>query len=103
MKIVKCSKCNKYTHKSNKCFFCGNTVGFDAIEMLPVHENVVVEYSKIESLIEKRQFSEAMVLSHKVIEWMPNFAGIFWLRVLIKNKCMTAEELIKSGFSCNED
>ena len=71
MKIVKCSKCKKYIPKAVKCFYCGNTLGFDEIDMPSIHENVVAEYSKVESLIENKKFSEAIALSHVVIEWIP--------------------------------
>lgn len=103
MKIVKCAKCKKYIHKSSKCFHCGNTMGFDEVELPSIHENAVVEYSRVESLVEGKRFAEALTLSHAVIEWMPNLAGIFWLRLLAKNKCSNAAELIQKGFNCEED
>lgn len=103
MKIVKCSKCKKYIPKASKCFHCGNTMGFDEVTMPAIHENVVAEYSKVETLLESKKFTEALTLSHVVIEWMPNLAGIFWLRLLAKNKCTTAAELIQKGFNCGED
>ena len=34
---------------------------------------------------------------------MPNLAGIFWLRLLAKNKCSFAAELIEKGFNCEDD
>lgn len=103
MKIVKCSKCNNYIHKSSKCFYCGNTMGFDEVEMPTIHENVLVEYSEVESLIERKKFPEALNLSRAVIEWMPNLAGIFWLRLLAKNECTSTAELIQKGFDCQDD
>ena len=103
MKIVKCSKCGKYIYKANRCFHCGNTTGFDEIDMPQIHENVVAEYSKVESLLESKKFNESFSLSHTVIEWMPNFAGIFWLRLLAKNKCTVVDELIEKGFNCEDD
>lgn len=103
MKIVKCPKCGKYIHKANRCFHCGNTTGFDDVDMPQTHENVVAEYSKVESLVESKRFDEALSLSHTVIEWMPNLAGIFWLRLLAKNKCTSSAELIEKGFNCEDD
>lgn len=103
MKIVKCPKCGKYIHEANRCFHCGNTTGFDEVNVPQIHENVVVEYSKVESLVESKRFDEALSLSHTVIEWMPNLAGIFWLRLLAKNKCTSAAELIEKGFNCEDD
>ena len=103
MKIAKCAKCKKYVHKTGKCFHCGNTMGFDEVEMPAIHENIAFEYSRVESLIESKKFTEALTLSHTVIEWMPNLAGIFWLRLLAKNKCSNAAELIQKGFNCEED
>lgn len=34
---------------------------------------------------------------------MPNLAGIFWLRLLAKNKCTSTAELIEKGFNCDDD
>lgn len=103
MKIVKCPKCGKYIHKANMCFHCGNTTGFDEVTMPTIHENVVAVYSRVETLLESKKFTEALTLSHVVIEWMPNLAGIFWLRLLAKNKCTTAAELIQKGFNCGNE
>lgn len=103
MKIVQCSKCGKYIHKTGKCFHCGNTLGFEEVEMPVVHENAVAVYSKVESLLESKRYAEALTLSHTVIEWMPDLAGIFWLRLLAKNKCLSTVELIQKGFNCKED
>lgn len=104
MKIIKCPRCGKYIYKANKCFHCGNAAGFfDEIDMPQIHENVIAEYSEVELLIENKRFKEALSLSHTVIEWMPNFAGIFWFRLLAKNKCTSATELIVKGFNCEDD
>lgn len=103
MRIVLCTKCKKYTYQTAKCLYCGNTIGFDEIETPVVHENVIAEYAKIETLIEEKKFAEAFSLSHAVIEWMPNFANIFWLRLLAKKKCTCAAELIQKGFNCEDD
>lgn len=103
MKIVKCAKCGKYVHKTSQCFHCGNTTGFEEIGVPHIHENAVLEYSRVESLVENKQFAEALTLSHTVVEWMPNLASIFWLRLLAKNKCSNAAELIQKGFNCEDD
>lgn len=103
MKIVKCANCKKYIHKADKCFHCGNIMKFDEVETPVIHENVVGEYSRMEFLIENKKFDEALTLAHTVIEWMPNLASIFWLRLLAKNKCLNAAELIQKGFNCEED
>ena len=103
MKIVKCSKCGKYIHKADKCFHCGNTAGFDEIEATEIHENVAQDYAHMEVLVEDRKYDEAISASYIVLEWMPNLAGVFWLRLLARNKCSSAIELISKGFSCDED
>lgn len=103
MKIVKCAKCKKYIHTTDKCFHCGNTMGFSEVAMPAIHENAAFEYSKVESLVESKKFAEALTISHAVIEWMPNLAGVFWLRLLAKNKCSNTAELIQKGFNCEED
>lgn len=103
MKIVKCPNCGKYIHKATKCFHCGNTGGFKEISGGEVHENVAQEYARMDVLIEDKQYNEVIALSYKVLEWMPNLAGVFWLRLLAKNKCSTAIDLISKGFPCDED
>lgn len=103
MKIVKCPKCGKYIHKAVKCFHCGNTAGFEEISSVEVHENVVQEYARMDVLIEDKKYDEAIALSYTILEWMPNLAGVFWLRLLAKYKCSTAIDLICKGFPCDED
>lgn len=103
MKIVKCPKCGKYIHKAVKCFHCGNTVGFEEISGGEVHENVAQEYARMDVLIEDKKYDEVIALSYTVLEWMPNLAGAFWLRLLAQNRCFTAIDLISKGFPCDED
>ena len=103
MKIVKCPKFGKYIHKAVKCFHCGNTAGFEEISSVEVHENVVQEYARMDVLIEDKKYDEAIALSYTILEWMPNLAGVFWLRLLAKYKCSTAIDLICKGFPCDED
>lgn len=103
MKIVKCSKCSKYIHKAKKCFHCGNTIGFDEVEVPLIHENAIADYYEVENLIESRKFSEALKKSHFVIEWMPNLPSIFMLRLLAKKQCASVEELLQKGFDCEND
>lgn len=103
MKIVQCAVCKKYMHNSNKCLYCGNTAEFHTVEMPNLHERVIWEYRKVESLIENKKFDEAFALSHTITEWAPQFSGIFWLRLLAKKKCAIDSELILKGFDCDND
>lgn len=103
MKIVKCSKCGKYIHKDIKCLHCGNSDGFTDVESPSLHENATAEFARVEALLESKKFNDAITLSHTVLEWMPNFSAIFWLRLLARNKCTSALELISKGFSCEDD
>lgn len=103
MKIVKCPKCGKYLHKAQRCLFCGNTSGFQEIPEEAVHKNIGTDYAHVDYLVESKKYDEAMELSYGVIEWMPNLAGIFWLRLLAKNKCSNDSELIIKGFDCEHD
>ena len=103
MKIVKCLKCGKYIHKAPKCLYCGNTAGFDGIDEVIVHDNVIQDYTRMEVLVEDQKYDEAIALSYTILEWMPNLAGVFWLRLLAKNKCSTAIDLICKGFACDDD
>ncbi len=103
MKIVKCQKCGNYIPKAVKCYHCGNSTDFSETEEIAVHKNVAKDYVRMSELIEERKFDDAINLSHKILEWMPNLAGVFWLRLLAKNKCSTAAELITRGFPCDDD
>ena len=103
MKIVKCPKCGKYLHKATRCLFCGNTSDFQEIPEEVVHKNIGTDYAHVDFLVESKKYDEAMELSYKVIEWMPNLAGIFWLRLLAKNKCSNDADLIIKGFDCEQD
>lgn len=103
MKIVKCPKCSKYVHQAAQCLYCGNTVGFDTILAPTIHENVAYDYSRVDYLVESKKYDDALSLSHTVIVWMHDFAGIYWLRLLAKNQCSDAAELIRKGFNCEED
>lgn len=103
MKIVKCSKCGKYFHKASQCIYCGNTDGFEDVFEEEVHENVAQEYIQMESFVKDKKYSEAIHLSYTILEWMPSLAGVFWLRLLAKNKCTNAGDLIRKGFPCDTD
>lgn len=103
MKIVKCPKCGKYLHKAPRCLFCGNTRDFQEIPEETLHKNIGNDYAHANYLLESKKFDEAIELSYSVIEWMPNLAEIFWLRLLAKNKCVFDSELIYKGFDCVHD
>lgn len=100
MEIVKCGKCGKLIHLSEKCCYCGSSVQTKPIEKAVVHDNVADKYQRMEALLVKGQFEEALALSEKVLEWMPKDAEVFWLRLLAKNSCTNDAELIKKGFDC---
>lgn len=102
MKIVRCSNCGKYIHKAEMCYHCGNTEGFEVVSEPTVHEKVAQDYLRMADLIESKRYEQAIELSYAIIEWMPNLAGVFWLRLLAKNKCSTALELITKGFPCDD-
>lgn len=103
MKIVKCPKCGKYLHKAPRCLFCGNTSGFQELPEEIIHKNIATDYAHVNYLVESKKFDEAMELSYAVIEWMPDLAEIFWLRLLAKNKCVSDAELILKGFDSVQD
>lgn len=103
MIIVKCEKCGELLHQADRCFACGNTVGFAKIEETnTIHENVNEEYSKIEILVKTEKFDDALEMSRKVLEWMPFCSDVFWLRLLAKKRCTSDEMLIRKGVSCEE-
>lgn len=103
MIIVKCNKCGEFLHKADKCFACGNTTDFEKLaHTTVVHENVHDEYERLENLVRTGKFEEAIAMSRLVLEWMPSCSDVFWMRVLIKNRCKSDEELIRKGFSVSE-
>lgn len=103
MKIVRCNKCGKYIHNEHKCYLCGNQEEFEMTPDISVHKNAVEDYSRMDDLLRMKKYDEVIALSYKVLEWTPNLAGAFWLRLLAKNNCTDTIELISKGFSCDDD
>ena len=105
MRVVKCTKCGKYIHEARRCFHCGAEAGFEVREnaRVPVHENVVDVPERIERSIEGKKYEEAYALSYTVMEWMPDLALIYWLRLLAKHQCSSDAELVTRGFDCEND
>ena len=103
MKIGKCSQCGNYMYSGECCLYCGNTDVNNEIVLPPINEKVVELISETENLVKTRKFDEAIRLSNIILEWPPNFARIFWLRLLAKKKCSSALELLGKGFDCEND
>lgn len=97
MKIVRCSKCGKYFYKVNKCFYCGDTSEINEVRESVIHDNAAAQYYKMESLIENRNFEEALSLFDRIIEWIPDNSSAFWLHLLAEKKCETSTELLIKG------
>lgn len=103
MIITKCDKCGNLMHQADRCFACGNTINFTKVDFnLMIHENVKDKYENLEHLVKEKKYDEALVLSKLILEWMPSFSDVFWLRLLSKNHCNTDEELIRKGVSCED-
>ena len=105
MRIFKCIKCNKYiyAHESARCFYCGNTERFEEVYKVPVHEMVADDFERMEVFVEQQQFYEAFDVSDKILEWMPDVAGVFWYRLLIRKQCVSIADLLSKGVDCEED
>lgn len=103
MEIVRCSKCGKYIHKATQCYHCCNSADFHEVSNPLVHKNVAQDYVKMEILINDKKYNEAISLSYRILEWMPFSSSLYWLRLLAKNNCSTAIELIRKGFPCDTD
>lgn len=103
MNIVRCNKCGKFIHNEHKCYLCGNQEEFEMTTDVSVHKNAVEDYSRMEGLLKMKKYDEVIDLSYKVLEWTPNLAGAFWLRLLANNNCVDTIELISKGFSCEDD
>ncbi len=102
MSVSQCPKCGKYLHRSECCYHCGASLAGVTFAQPQMHENADV-YNLILENMEKRQFSEALKLLAVVIEWMPDFAQAYWLKLLAKNQCRNGAELIAKGFDCDAD
>lgn len=103
MNIVRCNNCGKFIHNEHKCYLCGNQEGFEPIPDVSVHKNAVDDYSRMDGLLRMKKYDEVIALSYKVLEWTPNLAGVFWLRLLANNNCTNTIELISKGFPCDDD
>lgn len=103
MKIVKCLKCNRIIYLADGCYYCGNKGDFQNILNYNVHDNVRDDYEKLDNYFMDRKYNEVIVLSHKIIEWMPDFSNVFFMRLLAKKKCSTVANLIYKGIDCRKD
>ena len=87
MIIVKCEKCGKMLHQTDKCFVCGNTSGFVQMEsLITIHENVSDEYKRLEELVKNRKFEEGLELSKKYWNgclFARRFFGVDYLQKII--------------------
>lgn len=103
MRIVKCSGCGKQIHKAKTCYLCGNTTGFEPVGEVVIHENATTAYHRIETFFEKKEFDGILPLTDTVLTWMPQCTSMFWVRLLTKNRCSTAFDLICKGIDCEKD
>ena len=103
MKIIRCQKCGSYLYKTDKCYRCGNSSGFDNISQKQVHDNISDEYVLLEELINHKKYEEALKVSYQITEWEPALAEAYWIRVLVKNQCSSELDIICKGISCEED
>lgn len=101
MNIVRCPRCMNLLHSNTKCYHCGNEHDFKTVISPDVHEYACDALGKMESLIVSKNFKKALECSCSVVEWMPTFPGVYWLRTLANYRCSNAIELIHKGFPCN--
>ena len=102
MNIVRCPQCKSLLHSNTKCYHCGNEYDFETVASPDVHEYAYDAFGKMETFLVSKNFKKALECSCSVVEWMPTFSGIYWLRTLATYRCTNAMELIHKGFPCNE-
>lgn len=103
MKIVKCSRCGKTLIKSNKCYHCGNLREFDFIRSVNPTGNAADKLLRLEQLVSEKKYEDALAISFEVIEWLPDESSVYWFRLLARNQCSDASELIAHGFDYIND
>lgn len=101
--ISKCQKCGALIHAASTCFHCGSTHMDTTSNIDEIHANVLEEYRLMVVALKERRFSEVLKLSDKVIEWMPRFAEMYWIRFLASHQCASDVELICNGVDCTQD
>ena len=101
--ISKCQKCGALIHTASTCFHCGSTRMGTVHNVDDIHANVLEEYRLMVAALKDRRFSEVLKLSDKVIEWMPRFAEMYWIRFLASHQCASDIELIYNGVDCTQD
>ncbi len=101
--ISKCQKCGALIHSASTCFHCGSTRMETIYNADDIHANVDEEYRMMVAALKDRRFSEALRLSDQVIEWMPRFSEMYWLRFLASHQCSSDVELICNGVDCAQD
>lgn len=103
MSVLKCRKCGKNILFTKKCYHCGSVQGFDTISMIEEHDNAAAAFAEVKESIILGKYDKALSKASTVIEWMPTSPEIYWLRLLAKNKCNSASELIRHGFNPDAD
>lgn len=101
--IAKCQKCGALIHSASTCLHCGSTRMETEYITDDIHANVVEEYRMMVAALKDRRFNEVLRLSDKVIEWMPRFAEMYWIRFLASHQCASDVELICNGVDCSQD
>lgn len=101
--ISKCLKCGALIHSASTCFHCGSARMETTYTNDAIHANVVEEYRLMVAALKDRRFNEVLRLSDKVIEWMPRFAEMYWIRFLASHQCASDVELICNGVDCTQD
>lgn len=103
MKIIKCPNCGHYIHDAEVCFHCGSKEGFQLADSPQPHPRAAANLRRAEDALKAERFDEVAECADRALEWMPDAADVFWLRLLARKKCTSALALLSKGFAWHED
>ena len=88
--------------EENNCQGISSEISTEVVD-IEIHENVRHEFAAAFNALKAGDFNETIRLSYEILEWMPNCAQVFWMRLLAFNRCKSDEELIRHGCKTTEE
>lgn len=103
MKLSRCSHCGILLPETAVCLICGRDTDLTEISLDPPEVRAAAAYARMQDGIAEGEWSQAIDESYEVLDWMPDRADVYWLRLLARKECRDAGELILKGFRTDLD
>ena len=99
------STCHRYVLHTGICHYCGNdSHAYDFVgkeQVIPAR--ALTAYNAARSMIDNREFQEALKLLDIVKQWCPNESGIYYHRLLARSESTFEGDLLLHGFRAGMD